>query len=300
MLELQPGLQIHDVNPGWSKVQPPAATALVTSVRSPSIGAPGITPKQHLYVLPTPRRVGRIAEISRRPPDIVPRIALEAPATAGAAVSLAGAGVSRWGIQICIGCIAHIPGEGGVDPGEVATDGDGFRERPSKLDQLLALGEALEVSDTWSESGEMMADGSSVCVGKELSTEHIRRGVHYRRSDQDVDNLATAADVVLETKDALFPSHSSILGLNSSVFCDMLASQTASRRDAEQGGACREANGNACTNASGHQVSQEGNKTVVRLTDETRDVKQFLRFLYDRHSSKHGLVRSNGVDEHWT
>lgn len=156
------------------------------------------------------------------------------------------------------------------------------------------LGEALEISDGWSDSGEVMPESSSVPVRKELSTEHIRRGVHYRRSDQDVDNLATAADVLLETEDALFPSHSSILGLNSSVFCDMLASQLATGTDGAQGDGSGNANenGNGVVHACGHRVLRDGNKTVVHLNDETRDVKQLLRFLYDRHSSKHGLVRS--------
>lgn len=114
---------------------------------------------------------------------------------------------------------------------------------------------------------------------KEQSTDHIRRGVHYRRSDQDVENLAGAADVVLETRDTRFPAHFAILGLNSSVFCDLHSR-------------CKSGGAKSLQSSVGHVV-ETGETVVIHLEEETRDVKQLLRFLYDRYASKHGLVRYN-------
>ncbi|GMH40288.1 hypothetical protein BSKO_08192 [Bryopsis sp. KO-2023] len=113
---------------------------------------------------------------------------------------------------------------------------------------------------------------SLMVTEKEFSTEHIRRGVHYRRSDQDVEQLAHAADVILETDDTKFPAHSSILGLNSSVFCDMFST-------------CRAASAS----------KDKGDQNVVHLKEETRDVKKLLHFLYDRHTSKDGVDLSTAL-----
>lgn len=163
----------------------------------------------------------------------------------------------------------------------------------------MSLGVPLEVSDEGSDVGDAMPNGGGPLLKKEQNTEHIRRGVHYRRSDQDVDSLATAADVLLETDDTVFPAHSSILSLNSSVFCDMLARKS-SGKECEGGGS-----GSGCAGGSSSDVGRalpektpppleyvidrNGEKLVVHLKESSKDVRQLLRFLYDRHASKHGL-----------